>query len=203
MEENLQIYLAQLDQVTNLIHLLQKSKKKNGFNLYKPIMCHNSNFRINNRILFQLYIPNSKGFKFLGHQWESCKSGKPHFANDLHVDNSLPSQWYQAEIYYQMDNQEYNNYIIGGTLPGLPITLSGMSGRSKYLYLDLNTLNFDGSDVYEEEITKNEKGNIFYKFNNQWIPIPLQQNSRNYQNKRVKRFNIIFILIMVQNVLQN
>ncbi|CAD8144589.1 unnamed protein product [Paramecium pentaurelia] len=94
------------------------------------------------------------------------KSGKPHLANDPHLDNNIPSQWYQAEIYFQMENQEYN-YIIGGTLPGLPIS---MSGRSKYLGWGLTTLYSDGGDIYEEEIIIKEGEQLFYKFNDEWIP---------------------------------
>ncbi|CAD8059551.1 unnamed protein product [Paramecium sonneborni] len=94
------------------------------------------------------------------------KSGKPHLANDPHLENNIPSQWYQAEIYYQMENQEYN-FIIGGTLPGLPFSLSG---RSQYLGWGLTTLNSDGGDIYEEEILQKDNENLLYKFNNDWIP---------------------------------
>lgn len=39
MEENQLIYQVQLDHIINLIQMLQKFKKRNGFNLCKTIMC--------------------------------------------------------------------------------------------------------------------------------------------------------------------
>lgn len=60
-----------------------------------------------------------------------------------------------------------NNFIIGGTLPGLPMTLSG---RSKYFGWGLTTLYSDGGDIFEETIEFREnKG--YYLYNKEWYPV--------------------------------
>lgn len=81
------------------------------------------------------------------------KSGKPHLANDPHLDNTSPSPWYQAELRFSESGEE--NFIIGGTLPGVPIVLSG---RSKHFGWGLTTLYSDGGDLFEEEIKAEGEG---------------------------------------------
>jgi len=62
---------------------------------------------------------------------------------------------------------EGSNFIIGGTLPGLPVALSG---RSKYFGWGLTTLYSDGGDIFEETIEFREnKG--YYLYNKEWFPV--------------------------------
>ena len=50
--------------------------------------------------------------------------GKPLLANDPHLDNVLPSMWYQAEIIY---GENYENYIIGANMATIPSIVVGIN----------------------------------------------------------------------------
>jgi penicillin amidase len=88
------------------------------------------------------------------------KSGKPLLVNDPHLDPSLPSQFYMAELNIG------SNYIIGGVIPGTPLFASG---RTKHIAYGITALTADDTDFFEEEVHNNQylyKGEwkIFEKF---------------------------------------
>jgi penicillin G amidase len=71
------------------------------------------------------------------------KSGKPILVNDPHLDPSIPSPFYLAEMNIN------DNYLIGALLPGVPIFVSG---RSNNFAFGVTSLNADIIDFFEEKI---------------------------------------------------
>ena len=75
------------------------------------------------------------------------KSGKPMLINDPHLDPSLPSPFYQAELSIK------GSFTIGGYLPGVPLL---STGRSEYVSYGTTSLNADTTDLFEEKIEGNK-----------------------------------------------
>ncbi|EGR30548.1 hypothetical protein IMG5_129652 [Ichthyophthirius multifiliis] len=80
-------------------------------------------------------------------------TGKPIVANDPHLDNSIPSIWYQALISYD------SHVIQGGSMPGIGLILSGMTN---YVAWSVTTSYSDSSDLYLEKLNQ-EKTEYFYE----------------------------------------
>ncbi len=86
-------------------------------------------------------------------------SGKPLFANDMHLGLTIPSVWYE-------------NHLVAGDLqlsgisfPGIPLIISGHNGHVAWGF----TNGFpDVQDLYMEHLRTNEKGNVQYEFKGEW-----------------------------------
>ena len=70
-------------------------------------------------------------------------SGSTLLANDPHLGLTAPSVWYLARLELQ------NGDVIGGTIPGIPLVLSG---RSSDLGWGVTTAYVDDQDVFIEEL---------------------------------------------------
>lgn len=74
---------------------------------------------------------------------DHTKSGKPILVNDPHLNPSLPSPFYMAELNIQ------DEYFVGAIFPGLPIFASF---RSNNIAIGVTSLMADNSDLFEETV---------------------------------------------------
>ena len=91
-----------------------------------------------------LQLPASNNWAISGRRTES---GKPLLANDPHLGLTSPSVFYLAHMKWQDAGQERN--LIGGTLPGTPLMLSG---RNDNVAWGLTTTYLDSQDLFLEQI---------------------------------------------------
>ncbi|CAI2384247.1 unnamed protein product [Moneuplotes crassus] len=100
---------------------------------------------------------------------EHTKNGKPLLVNDPHLDPSIPSHFYLAELNVN------DEYAIGALLPGVPIFVSA---RTKNIAFGVTTLNADNVDYFEEKI-KGDK----YLFKGKWEPLEVREEVINIKGK--------------------
>ena len=101
---------------------------------------------------------------------DHTKSGRSILVNDPHLDPTLPSPFYVAEL--NVNDQ----YIIGALFPGVPIF---GSFRTNNFSLGVTTLNADNSDLFEETIN-----GTMYLSKGEWQPIIIRE-----EEIKVKGFN--------------
>ncbi|KAM3134775.1 hypothetical protein pb186bvf_013100 [Paramecium bursaria] len=87
-------------------------------------------------------------------------TGYPIVANDPHLENSMPSFWYLANLVMK------DNYIKGGSVPGLPLFLNGRSKKNSW---SSTILYYDNLDLYEENLQQVD-GKYEYLYKDQWLP---------------------------------
>ena len=87
-------------------------------------------------------------------------TGYPILANDPHLENLMPSQWYLVNLVMK------DNFLKGGSMPGSPTI---PVGRSKKFSWGSTILYFDNVDLYEEKLKKVD-GKLFYLFKDEWLP---------------------------------
>ena len=71
------------------------------------------------------------------------KSGKAILANDPHLENVLPSQWYQIQGVYQHNGRNFR--ISGVSIPGLPLVV----GKTNYLQIGITNVIIDNQDLWK------------------------------------------------------
>lgn len=86
-------------------------------------------------------------------------TGSTLLANDPHLGLTAPSIWYLARLELETGG------IIGGTIPGMPLVLSG---RSDALGWGLTTAMVDDQDVMVEEVNPDNPEE--YRSPNGWVP---------------------------------
>lgn len=91
-------------------------------------------------------------------------SGKPYFSCDPHLNKQLQSMWYLVGVSWKEDldktgNSE-NGFIVGGSVPGLPLFTYGRSAAYSW---GATALNPDNTDLYVEKIEGNK-----YLFDGEW-----------------------------------
>lgn len=74
------------------------------------------------------------------------KSGHPIIANDPHLDNHMPSEWYQIRLNYAERNKFCQ--LIVAVMPGVPVFI----GKSSYAAISLTTMYADTQDLYRERV---------------------------------------------------
>ncbi len=86
-------------------------------------------------------------------------TGKPLLANDMHLQMTIPSIWYE-------------NHLVGGdlnvtgvTFPGIPGVVAGHNEHVAWGFTDGFP---DVQDLYMEQLRHNEDGSVQYKFKNRW-----------------------------------
>ena len=99
-------------------------------------------------------------------------AGSTIMANDPHVTLSAPSLWYLARI------ELLSGGIIGATIPGLPLILSGRSDR---LAWGITSSFVDDHDLYVEEI--DPKNPTLYRTNNGFKPFKNRPSIVNIKNQ--------------------
>ncbi len=102
-----------------------------------------------------------------------ASAGSSLMANDTHVVLSAPSLWYLARLEF------VSGGVIGGTIPGLPLILSGRSAR---LAWGITSSYVDDQDLYVEELhpTKPEffrSKNGFKKFKKRETIVHIKNSS--------------------------
>ncbi|MEP4198163.1 MAG: penicillin acylase family protein [Aliishimia sp.] len=89
----------------------------------------------------------ARGFAGASNAWAAAPnrsaSGGTLLANDPHLGFAAPSIWYLARLELQTGG------VIGGTIPGMPVVLTGRSAR---LGWGLTTAYVDDQDVYIEQL---------------------------------------------------
>ncbi|MDU8929307.1 penicillin acylase family protein [Alisedimentitalea sp. MJ-SS2] len=78
-------------------------------------------------------------------------TGASILANDPHLNFAAPSIWYLARIELEAGG------VIGGTIPGIPMVLSG---RSDVLAWGLTAANMDDQDVFVEKLNPENAGEV-------------------------------------------
>ena len=89
------------------------------------------------------------------------KSGKPILANDPHLGFTAPSAFYLAHMSFEDEGKKHE--LIGGTLPGIPMLITGRNDRVGW---GLTTTNVDAQDLYIEKINPDDENQ--YKTENGW-----------------------------------
>ncbi|MCB1423299.1 MAG: penicillin acylase family protein [Nitratireductor sp.] len=97
-----------------------------------------------------LQLPASNNWAISG---SKTVSGKPLLANDPHLGLTAPSTFYLAHLRWQ-EGEEVRN-LIGGTLPGTPLVLSG---RNDWLAWGLTTTYLDSQDLFLEQLNPENPG---------------------------------------------
>ena len=70
------------------------------------------------------------------------KSGKPIVGGDPHLDNGMPSQWYQVKATYKNNGKKIK--FAGVCIPGMPFAY----GQTPYLAIAVTTIYTDTQDLY-------------------------------------------------------
>lgn len=78
---------------------------------------------------------------------DKTKSGMPILANDPHLGLTAPSAFYLAHLSFQHEGRQHD--VIGGTLPGIPMIITGRNAKVAW---GLTTANLDAQDLYVEKI---------------------------------------------------
>ena len=106
------------------------------------------------------YDPISRG---ASNAWAASASrattGSTLLANDPHLGLTAPSIWYLARLELETGG------IIGGTIPGMPLVLSG---RSDQLGWGVTTAKVDDVDIMVEEVNPDNPDE--YRSPNGWVP---------------------------------
>ncbi len=74
-------------------------------------------------------------------------SGKPLLANDPHLGLTAPTVFYLVHLAFTHDGRHHD--IVGGSLPGTPLVLTGRTGSLSW---GLTTTNLDGQDLFVERL---------------------------------------------------
>jgi penicillin amidase len=120
---------------------------------------------------WQLQLPASNNWVISGQRTES---GKPLLANDPHLGFTAPSTFYLAHLKYRDSEGEHN--LIGGSLPGTPLILSGRNDRVAW---GLTTTYLDSQDLFVEQINPDNPGQYrtesgFADFSTQMLEIKVK-----------------------------
>lgn len=99
---------------------------------------------------------------------EYTKNGKPILVNDPHLDPSIPSPFYMAEL--NVNDQ----FIVGALIPGAPLFVSA---RTNYISYGVTSLNADIIDYFEEKIKGNE-----YLFKDKWHKLEVREEVINVKD---------------------
>ena len=76
------------------------------------------------------------------------QSGGVMLASDPHLDNGIPTSWHLSEINF-LDQDQNEFFIVGVTMPGMPIF---SIGRNNKLAFAVTVLFNDNSDLFLETI---------------------------------------------------
>jgi len=91
------------------------------------------------------------------------RSGKPILANDPHLGFTAPSTIYLAHLSFDDEGKRHD--IIGGTIPGIPMIITG---RNNNVAWGLTTTGLDSQDLYVEKISPTD--DALYKTVTGWEP---------------------------------
>ncbi len=93
-------------------------------------------------------------------------SGKPLLANDMHLEMTTPSVWFENHL------SGGDLEVTGITMPGVPLIVSGHNRSIAWGYTDALP---DTQDLYEEHLRKAEDGSWEYEFQGEWLKAEVRQ----------------------------
>jgi len=94
---------------------------------------------------FSTFVDGTVGSNCWAISGELTESGKPLVACDPHLMKWIYSKWYFVKLEWGSDPA--NNYLVGGTIPGIPLVTYGRSATAAW---GVTALNPDISDLYVE-----------------------------------------------------
>jgi penicillin amidase len=123
---------------------------------------------LHDTLLAQDHIPSIPGLAVFdaSNNWavsgEKSVTGKPLFANDMHLQLFVPGIWYQMHQVIEGNGEDKLN-VTGVVLPGQPLIVSG---HNNYIAWGMTNVMVDDMDFYNESI--NPQNPNQYRFNGQW-----------------------------------
>ena len=121
-------------------------------------------FMPNMRLAYDPLSPiNPRGLSGASNAWAASAgrsaTGSTLLANDPHLGLTAPSIWYLARLELESGG------VIGGTIPGMPVILSG---RSDTVGWGLTSASVDDQDIFIEEV--NPENPSEYRGPDGWVP---------------------------------
>jgi len=111
------------------------------------------------------------------------QSGKPLFANDMHLDYNLPGIWFQI---HQVVEGQLN--VTGVALPGQPLIIVGHNEKIAW---GMTNTYVDNLDFYMEKINPNNKDQ--YEVNGEWKDLIVKKeifkNKKGEETKKIIRYS--------------
>jgi penicillin G amidase len=110
-------------------------------------------------------------------------TGKPMLANDMHLDQQIPSIWYQDDLHCLPVSEECPFDVSGFSFPGVPGVVAGHNQRIAWGFTNVGP---DVIDLYIEKI--NPENPNQYEVNGKWVDMTLVEESIKIagQNEPVK-----------------
>jgi penicillin amidase len=95
-------------------------------------------------------------------------TGKPLFANDMHLGLTVPAIWYENHL------SAPDFEVTGVSFPGLPAVVSGHNGQVAWGY----TNGFaDVQDLYLERLRRTDDGRVEYEVEDGWAPAEVRRET--------------------------
>jgi penicillin amidase len=91
-------------------------------------------------------------------------TGKPLFANDMHLGIRIPSIWFQNALHCQPKSADCPFDVTGFTFPGVPGVVAGHNDRIAWGFTNLGP---DVQDLYIERVNPDNPNQ--YEVNGQWV----------------------------------
>ncbi len=110
---------------------------------------------------------------------EKSKTGNALFANDPHLNLTVPSVWYQGHISVPGMN------VSGAMVAGLPFILGG---ANKYVAWGVTNSHHDDTDFFLEKLHPEKKNLYLYKDN--WKELKVKHESIRVKNKETVNYEI-------------
>ncbi len=95
---------------------------------------------------------------------ELTATGKPLLANDMHLDQQIPSIWYQVSLHCRTSSAECPFNVTGFSFPGVPGIIAGHNQRIAWGFTNVGP---DVIDLYIERI--NPENPDQYEVNGSWV----------------------------------
>ncbi len=102
---------------------------------------------------------------------KKSKTGKPLFANDPHLDLSMPSIWYEAHIATPSMN------ISGALVAGMPFVIGG---ANEHIAWGVTNSHYDDADFYIEKIHPDNPNQ--YQYQDKWEQMEIKKDIINVKN---------------------
>jgi len=99
-------------------------------------------------------------------------TGKPMLANDMHLDQQIPSIWYQVSLHCRPVSDQCPIEITGFSFAGVPGIIAG---HNQHIAWGLTNVGPDVIDLYIEKI--NPENPNQYEVNGKWVDMKLVEES--------------------------
>lgn len=113
--------------------------------------------------LFDFY-KTTEGSNLWAISGKHTASGRPLLSHDPHLENAIPSNWYQIQAVY--DHAGQKNYISGISFAGVPFVF----GKTGYMAMGVTTIYMDNQDLFRETVEGNK-----YLVNGKWVDLKIRE----------------------------